>query len=199
MPKEKWNKQFQENKYIYGTKVNEFIKNKSELFPPNAKLACFAEGEGRNAVYLAKQGHDVTAYDISPVGLHHAKLLAEENGVTINTIEADLIDMSVERNKYDAAIMVFGHVHELNQEKFLNNMIQSVKNNGYFAFEVYSKYQINYDTGGPGIEEMLYNPVEILELIKPYKCIHFYYGEVNRKEGYRHTGVGHVIQVVIQK
>lgn len=199
MPKEKWNEQFQQNKHTYGTKVNEFIQDKSTLFPKRGHIACFAEGEGRNAVYLAKQGHDVTAYDISPVGLYHARLLAEENKVTINTIEADLIDMSVERHTYDGAIMVFGHVHELNQEKFLNNMMQSVKNGGYFIFEVYSKYQINYDTGGPGIEEMLYDPVEVLRIIQPYKCVHFYYGEVNREEGYRHTGIGHVIQVVIQK
>src|SRR5699024_3424164 len=132
MPKEKWNEQFQQNKHTYGTKVNEFIQHKSTLFPDNANVACFAEGEGRNDVYLAKQGHDVTAYDISPVGLYHATLLAEEKNVKINTMEADLVDMSVERNKFDGAIMVFGHVHELNQRKFLTNMMQSVKNGGYF-------------------------------------------------------------------
>src|SRR5699024_11699724 len=129
---------------------------------------------------------------------YHARLLAEEKNVKINTMEADLVDMSVERNKFDGAIMVFGHVHELNQRKFLTNMMQSVKNGGYFIFEVYSKYQINYDTGGPGIEEMLYNPVEVLDIIKPYKFVHCYYGEVNREKGYSHTGIGHVIEVVIQ-
>lgn len=199
MPKSKWNEQFQQNKYTYGTTVNEFVKSKSHLFPKESKIACFAEGEGRNAVYLAKEGHEVTAYDISPVGLEHATALAAENGVSIDTVEADLVEMSVDRHQYDGAIMVFGHVHEVNQAHFLENMIQSVKNGGFFIFEVYSKYQINYDTGGPGMEEMMYDPCEVLELIRPYKCVHFYYGEADRKEGYRHTGIGHVIQVVIEK
>ena len=46
---------------------------------------------------------------------------------------------------------------------------------------------------------MLYNPIDILNWIHDYKCIHFYYGEARRDEGKRHTGLGHVIQVVIQK
>lgn len=199
MPKNKWDEQFQQNKYTYGKEVNKFIKSKCDLFPDNSNIACFAEGEGRNAVYLAKLGHDVTAYDLSSVGLEHASILAKENGVSIQTVEADLIDMELDRNKYDGGIMVFGHVHDANQKQFMNNMIHAIKPGGYFIFEVYSKAQIDYDTGGPGLVDMLYDPKVILDIIRPHKCVHFYYGEANRMEGYRHTGVGHVIQVVIQK
>src|SRR5699024_5714347 len=174
MPRNKWDEQFQQHKHTYGKEVNQFIKEKSPLFPQQSNIACFAEGEGRNAVYLAKQGQEVTAYDISTVGLMNAKLLAEENGVSIQTVEADLIDMQLERNKYDGGIMVFGHVHELNQNQFLTNMINAIKPGGYFIFEVYSKAQIDYDTGGPGLVDMLYDPKVILDIIRPHKCVHFY-------------------------
>jgi len=199
MPKEKWNKQFSENQFTYGKTVNAFIREKSHLFSPHSNLACFAEGEGRNAVFLANAGHHIIAYDVSSIGLKHAKILAEENDVPIETVEADLTEFKVEKEKYDGAIMVFGHVEKEKQEFLIKNIIDAVKSGGYVLFEVYSEDQLKYDTGGPGNKQFLYRPMDILKWIAPYTCIHFYYGEANRKEGYRHTGLGHVIQVAIQK
>lgn len=199
MAKEKWDKQFSENQFTYGKKANTFIQEKSSLFTPDSRIACFAEGEGRNAVYLAKQGHTVTAYDLSSVGLEHTRLLAEENKVTVQTIEADLTKDEIEKDKYDGAIMVFGHVAEESQAYFIKNMINAVKPGGLFIFEVYSKEQLKYNTGGPGNKQFLYDPKQLLTWIEAYTCLHFYYGEANREEGYRHTGVGHVIQSVIKK
>lgn len=199
MVKDQWNKQFSENQYTYGKTVNAFIQEKSNLFPSQSKVACFAEGEGRNAVYLAKQGHTVTAYDVSTVGLNNAKQLAEENDVTITTIEADLLKTKIEKEKYDGAVMVFGHVKNVHQPYFIKNIIDAVKPGGYILIEVYSKNQLDYNTGGPGKEEFLYDPHDMLEWIKPHFCQHFYYGEADRQEGYRHTGIGHVIQIAIKK
>src|SRR5690625_4591689 len=168
MAKEKWDKQFSENQFTYGKKANTFIQEKSSLFTPDSQIACFAEGEGRNAIYLAKQGHTVTAYDLSSVGLEHTRLLAEENGVTVQTVEADLTKIETEKHHFDGAIMVFGHVAEENQEYFIKNMINAVKPGGLFIFEVYSQDQIKYDTGGPGKKQFLYDPKNILTWIEPY-------------------------------
>src|SRR5699024_9864541 len=66
-------------------------------------------------------------------------------------------------------------------------------------FQVHPTDQINYKTGGPGKTDYLYDPKTILDLIEPYKVLHFYYGETERYEGLRHNGLGHVIQVIIQK
>ncbi|MEI3605345.1 class I SAM-dependent methyltransferase [Pseudogracilibacillus sp. SE30717A] len=199
MIKEKWDSQFSQHPFTYGKKVNNFIKEKSGIFPANSSIACFAEGEGRNAIYLAKLGHSVTTYDISPIGLQNTTILAKENGVSVKTKESDLTKMKTQTGKYDGAIMVFGHVEHRDQEFFIKNIINSVSSEGYVMLEVYSKQQLNYDTGGPGKEPFLYNPADMLQWIAPYTCIHFYYGEVTREEGYRHTGIGHVIQVIIRK
>lgn len=199
MSKDKWDKQFSSSPFTYGKTVNQFIKANSGLFADKSHIACFAEGEGRNAVYLAQQEHQVTAFDYSFVGLQNAHLLASENGVKLKTVVADLT-LSMERTEqFDAAIMVFGHVAKKKQAAFIENLIHTVKPNGYVMFEVYSETQINYDTGGPGNLTALYNPRDVLKWIEPYHCKHFYYGEANREEGYRHTGIGHVIQVIIQK
>src|SRR5699024_12368759 len=76
-------KRFSDDNYIYGKAPNEFIRSKSAILPEQAKVGCFAEGEGRNAVYLARLGHEVTAYDQSQTGLEKTKLLASEHDVSV--------------------------------------------------------------------------------------------------------------------
>ncbi len=199
MPKETWNKSFSDENYVYGVEPNVFIKAQANEIKENSKVACLAEGEGRNAVYLAKLGHHVTAYDISDVGLKKSKQLAEKNKVTIQTVEQDLVKEKLPKEAYDAAILVFGHVHKDDQKKFIENAIQSVKKGGKVIFELYSTDQLTYQTGGPGHIDFLYEPKLILELIKSYDVKHFYFGEAERFEGPRHNGLCSVVQVVIEK
>lgn len=199
MPKNKWNESFSSPDYVYGKEVNKFIKKEAERFDSTSNIACLAEGEGRNAVYLATLGHTITAYDISEVGLEKARTLANEHNVSISTKVIDLIEGDLPNAKYDHAILVFGHVHKNKQARLINNMINTVKPGGLIMFEVYSKKQIHFDTGGPGHLDYLYDPSDILELISEHDCKHFYYGEAKRFEGQRHNGKCHIIQVIIQK
>lgn len=194
-----WDKSFENEEFVYGTEANVFIKEQAKRFESQSKIACLAEGEGRNAVHLAKLGHNVTAYDISSVGLKKAEQLAKSKNVSINTEQIDLISKNMPEATYDYATLVFGHVHQDDQAKLINNLIRTVKPGGLVMFEVYSKAQINYKTGGPGKLEYLYDPKTICNIIKPYECLHFYYGEAERYEGIRHNGKCHIIQVIIKK
>lgn len=197
--KDFWDTSFSDEDFVYGIRENEFINNVSHKIPASSKVGCFAEGEGRNAVYLAKLNHEVTSYDQSTIGLEKTKKLAEQNSVEIKTVAIDLTKEKVPNDQYDAAIMVFGHVPKQDQKFFIENMIDSVKPGGYIIFEVYSESQLEYQTGGPKSREMLYDAVEVLSWLKNYKCDHFYYGEAERNEGKRHAGLCHVIQAVIKK
>lgn len=199
MSKEFWDNSFLDKDFVYGERENVFIHEISSMIPDHSKVGCFAEGEGRNAVYLAKQGHGVTSYDQSITGLEKTKTLASQNHVDVKTVEIDLTNEKVKAEQFDAAIMVFGHVPKKDQPFLMESMMGSVKHGGYVIFEVYSDDQLSYRTGGPPALDMLYNPVDILDWMKDYKWIHFYYGEATRDEGKRHVGLGHVIQVVIQK
>jgi len=198
MSKHHWDESFSDEDYVYGETPNIFIKDKSPIILKNASVGCFAEGEGRNAVYLATLGHHVTSFDQSTVGLKKTKQLASRHNVEVETKAKDLTTENVSPQQFDAAIMVFGHVTKEDQPFFMENIINSVKHGGYVLFEVYSTDQLAYETGGPPNIEYLYEPEDILNWIKPHKCLHFYYGEAMREEGKRHTGLGHVIQVLIQ-
>src|SRR5699024_8966129 len=120
---------------------------------------------GRNAVYLAKLGNDVTTYDQSIIGLEKTETLALNNNVHVKTVEMDLTHEQVGSNLYDAAIMVFGHVPKQDQPFFINSMIHSVKQVGNVIFEVYSEDQLDYKPGGPLSFDMLYNPIILLTWI----------------------------------
>ncbi|MFJ8455591.1 class I SAM-dependent methyltransferase [Bacillus paramycoides] len=194
-----WNDRYKSDDYFYGEEPNTFIQEQAFRLTNHNKVIAFAEGEGRNAVFLTRQGHEVTAIDYSEEGLEKTKKLAEKHNVNVHTKKVDLLADSLPANEFDTAIMVFGHFHTDNQKMIFNKMIHTIKPDGIIMIEVYSKKQLNYGTGGPKDIDMLYNPIDILTWCKEHKVIHFFNGEQERMEGKGHTGLAHVIQVVIRK
>ena len=70
-----WDQRYGRTDYVFGTAPNDFLAAVAPDLPPGPVL-CLAEGEGRNAVFLAARGHAVTAVDQSAVGLAKASALA---------------------------------------------------------------------------------------------------------------------------
>lgn len=194
-----WHERFGSEEYVYGEEPNLFIKKHSTRLEKGKRVVCFAEGEGRNAVYLARQGHEVTAYDYALNGLKKTEALAQRNEVNITTNQKDLIQDQVPVEEFDAGIMVFGHFSKQDQKTVFDKLVSAVKPGGLVMLEVYSEDQVRYGTGGPKTKDMLYDPADLLHWIKGYKTLHFFYGEEERIEGQLHTGVGHVIQAIIEK
>lgn len=194
-----WHERFGSEKYVYGEEPNQFIEAQAYRLEKGNKIVAFAEGEGRNAVYLARKGLIVTAYDYALNGLKKTEALAERFDVQVKTEQKDLIHDSVPIEKFDVAIMVFGHFAKKDQKTVFDNLVSAVKPGGLIIVEVYSEDQIRYGTGGPKTVDMLYDPSDLLKWIKEYNVLHFFYGEQERVEGELHTGVGHVVQVIIEK
>lgn len=198
MSKAMWDEIFSSETYQYGEAPNQFIYEMVTKKELGGVVACFAEGEGRNANFFASRGADVTAFDQSLVGLEKAHKLAEKNGHSIIIHQCDLVNDVIPYQAFDTAINVFGHVHESEQEAFFNNMINAVKPGGHFLFEVYSEKQIDYKTGGPRNKAILYDPALLFKVIGHHDILHFYCGEAERVEGEKHTGLCHVVQGVIR-
>ena len=194
-----WNQRFEADEYVYGEKPNAFIEAQAHQLKGKKNIVAFAEGEGRNAVFLSTQGFNVTAWDYSVNGLKKTEKLAERLNVKVETGQKDLIHDPVPSEEYDAAIMVFGHFSKRDQKKVIEKLISVVKPGGVVMLEVYSEDQLRYQTGGPKTVDMLYSPVDLLEWTRGYLMLHFFYGEQRRDEGILHTGMGHVIQVILRK
>ncbi|PAV28714.1 SAM-dependent methyltransferase [Virgibacillus profundi] len=195
----KWNTRFQTENYVYGKEPNAFLEEFHKKMNISGDALAIAEGEGRNAVYLAGQGMKVTTWDFAESGLVKTNKLAKERGVDVSTELVDLNEANWSKDKWDEIVCVFGHFPSELRQKTLEGVKEAVKPGGYFLTEVYSPYQIPYKSGGPQNLDFLYKPEEFLKTFADWRIVHLFMGEVARHEGELHTGLAHVIQFVGQK
>ncbi|GHB69705.1 SAM-dependent methyltransferase [Psychrosphaera saromensis] len=195
-----WDKRYSNEEFAYGTEANDFLKSEFAQIPKGGKVLCLAEGEGRNAVFLAKQGYQVTAVDQSPVGLVKAKNFASQNGVEISTIVADLNDYDLGENTWDGIVSIAAHVPPFLRKKLHTQVVKSLKADGIFILEAYTERHLEMDgVGGPPNKELL---MSLKELTIELNGLEFVIGqEVDRhiSEGKFHQGESSVVQIVARK
>lgn len=194
-----WDQRFSTDEYVYGEEPNQFVKQQAHLFKQGMRLLAIAEGEGRNAVWLAAHGMTVDMWDYSQVGLDKAERLADRHGVTLQTRLVDLAEADWPEDAYDAVICVFGHFPSHVKQSVLEGVKRTVRPGGYFVTEVYSKDQLTYGTGGPKQHDMLYTSSDFDTFSDSFDTVHLFDGVVQRNEGILHHGQSAVIQYVGQK
>ena len=193
-----WDQRYSRDNYAYGTKPNDFLMEMSDKLP-TGKVLCLAEGEGRNAVWLAEQGYQVTAVDASKVGLQKARKLAKARGVEITTVHADLADYDIGTQQWDAIISIFCHLpHDLRQD-IHRRCVKGLRDKGMMLLEAYTPLQLEYKTGGPPVAEMMVDVQSLsseligLEFLHLKECVR----EIH--EGELHNGTGAVVQALAKK
>lgn len=194
-----WQQRFDTDEYVYGVEANEFVVQQHQLFKGSKKIAAFADGEGRNAVFLSTKGFMLTNFDYAQNGLDKARSLASKNHVHVAARLVDLTTEETPKEEFDGAIMIFGHFLKEHQKIVFDKVMDSVKVGSYVMMELYSEEQLNYQSGGPKNIEYLYNVDTVRSWCEEYTIETFNSGEVERHEGTGHTGQSHVIQFVIRK
>lgn len=194
-----WNEKFSQKEYSYGTEPNDFLRSVADKIQPNGNVLSLCEGEGRNGVFLAQKGFQILGVDGSSVGLEKAEKLAKERGVEIKTQVCNLTDYEIEPEKWDAIVMIFGHLPIDLRKKVNAKIVKGLKKDGVFILEGYSPKQLQYNTGGPKDVSMLYD----LEKVKrELEGLDFEIAkEIEREiiEGKLHTGNGFVVQILGRK
>ena len=193
-----WDERYSVEEYVYGKTPNAFLLEMSGRLK-KGKVLSLAEGEGRNAVYLARQGFTVTAVDSSKVGLAKADKLARESGVSIQTVLADLADYTIEEGTWDSIVSIFCHLHPNLRTRLHRDVVAGLKQGGTFLLEAYTPRQLKFKTGGPRSAEYL---VELAALREDLDGLEFLHGEElvrDVTEGSKHTGQGSVVQLLARK
>ena len=193
--KDFWNERYAAKTYAYGTKPNQYLK---EILPllPKGKLLFVAEGEGRNAVFAAKNGFEVSAFDYSESGKQKAWQLAEENGVTIDYLVSDVLALPYEQESFDALIFIFAHFPaEIRKEAHLK-LLHLLKPRGKILFEAFGKGQINYASGGPKDIQMLFSEEEVRNEFPNVTFDHLSTDKTALHEGLFHQGDGIVVRFI---
>jgi len=146
--REFWNDRYRDSEYVYGQEPNDFVREQAHHIPIGDVL-CLAEGEGRNAVFLAGLGHRVTAVDFSPDGLRKATALAKQRGVELATVEADLATFDLGTARWDGIVSSFGHTSPEIRRRVHRAIAAALRPGGAFVLEQYRPEQIALGTGGP--------------------------------------------------
>ena len=181
--------------FTYGTAPNEFLVGITDKIP-KGRILSLAEGEGRNAVYLASLGYDVTAVDASAVALRRAVKLAEERNVRISVELADLAHFDISTGEWDGILSCYCHLPSAIRIPLHSSIVRGLKRGGAFILEGFSKEQLAYDTGGPKDPDMLLSLDELRLELDGLDFIHAVQMERDVREGNGHTGVASVVQIV---
>ena len=193
-----WNKKFKKDEMFYGEKPNQFIKLKSELLTAKSEVLCLGEGEGRNAIFLAKKGHKVIAFDTSDIGLAKLEINSKEENLDIKTKCFDLKDWN-DDFKYQNIIASYLHLEEPLRNQVFQKIYNKLLPNGYFIAEFFSKSQINYSSGGPKNIELLYDKESFNLVFPKSSIIYLEQEEIELSEGIGHNGLASVIRVIVLK
>lgn len=196
-----WDERYSSSEYAYGKAPNTFLQAHAHLLPKinGGKVLSLAEGEGRNAVYLAQLGYDVTAVDGSAVGLDKARRLAQEKGVTVNWVHADLTDYDLTWQPWDAVISIFCHLPPLARTRVHRDVVNALKPDGVFLLEAYTPAQIHRDTGGGKDPHRLQTAQSLHAELAGLRFDHCVELEREILEGIYHTGIGSVVQLIATK
>lgn len=195
-----WDEKFSREGYFYGFEPNVFIESKTSLLAPKAKILCLGEGEGRNAVYLADKGFEVTALDASAIGMTKAISLAAKRGVSFNVELLDLEQWNPQE-KYDAVLTSYLHLEEPLRTQAFRKAVSCLNPKGYFIGEFFSLNQIPRDSGGPKKPSLLYTLASLESIFTIQGCEILYLEEcdVPLDEGNGHQGDALVIRVIVKK
>ena len=193
-----WEQRFAGEPYFYGTEPNEFLRASLPTLPRGAAM-CLAEGEGRNAVFLAESGYQVSSVDLTQAGVDKTKRLAEERGVGVDAVVGDLADFDLGYERWDLVVSIFAHVPADVRRSIHRRVVDSLKPGGALLLEAYTPDQVGRGTGGPQDSELTMTLDSLREELAPLIFTHAEELDRDVLEGTGHTGYGAVVQVIARK
>ena len=199
MRQEFWDKRYSEAGFAYGTKPSLYLVSKSKLLKPGMKVLAIGDGEGRNGIWLAEQGMEVTIIDQSEIGLNKARHLAAEKSVVIQTLCEDLVSWEWPVNTYDAIVSIFVHFGPTERPTVHKSIVNALKVGGWLMMQSFHKDQINRNSGGPKNVEMLYTVDMLARDFSGLRIEELEEAETDLDEGVYHHGTAAVINLLGQK
>ena len=199
-----WDQQFSLPAFKYGQQPNRFLCEQAARLKPHSRVLLPGDGEGRNSVWLAEQGHHSTAMDSSSVGLEKALSLAKQRGVSIAAIHADLADWVPEPASYDAIVLTYVHLPAALRPLAHQRLAAALRPGGWFILEAFHPLQLGYHSGGPKSQAMLYSADMIRadlnqRVVPAHEEIMAWEGEALLDEGSGHQGLAYLTRYIARR
>lgn len=194
-----WDERFARPEFVYGEAPNAFIKENAYRLKAGGSILAAGDGEGRNSVWLARQGFRVVNVDYSRAGLKKTKILAGKYAVEVQTVCADLSSWNFPSEAFDGVIATFLHLPPEIRPVVHKKMIQALKPGGWLLLEAFHKSQLGLSSGGPKNPELLYEVEDLLQDFAGSGQIDCRMVEKHLDEGPGHQGLARVVDCLVQK
>ena len=194
-----WNEKYQSAEYIFGKQANDFIRAVTPPARPQQTAYAPADGEGRNGVYLAAQGYQVTSTDIADLAVAKAEALAAEHQLPIKALVGDALNPPFEEESFDLIAVCFMHFRPADNQLFMEVNQRLLKPGGLFILEGYTRDQIALKSGGPRDPEMMFSAKGLREIFAGYDLQLLQEVRRHLNEGPRHQGEAATVQLLARK
>ena len=195
-----WDEHYSRDEYVYGTEPNGFLASCEKLLAPGQSALCVADGEGRNSVWLASQGLNVTAFDASRIAVEKARKLASRSGVQIDYRISDVDEWNWEADRFDIVAAIFiQFAPPVQRSTIFEGMKRTLLPGGYLLLQGYRPEQIGYGTGGPSDPEQLYTRALIEDAFGDFEIVALKEYDRDLHEGSGHSGMSALMDVIVRK
>lgn len=201
-----WDNRYRQSaEYLFGTAPASFVVAEAHRLKPGSRVLCLADGEGRNSVYLAGLGHQVTAVEQSAVALGRARALAEKAGVTVDFRQGDLAkeDWAGEDwalGRFDAVLGVFIQFAPSALRRKLHAQIAKVVDaGGLVMLHGYALRQPAFATGGPKDPDHLYSVADLAADFPGWRLEQSADYDTEISEGSAHQGMSALVDFIARK
>lgn len=194
-----WDARFGQEAYVYGRQPNAFLAEHYLVFPKGARILSLGEGEGRNAVFLARQGYDLTAMDASEEGMRKLSKLAAEGGVLVSQRLEDVSAADLGRSRWNGIVNIFCHLPSRDRAALYARIREALKPGGVFLAEFFTPRQLEYSSGGPKDADMLLGVDELKEAFAGFEIMLAEEELATLDEGPHHQGLASVVRFIARK
>lgn len=194
-----WNHKYAGPDYVYGTQPNHFLKTRApRLFSRGMKILSLGEGEGRNAVWLARRGCQMTAVDCSARALEKLRRFAARMDVDIATRCTDVVDFDLGSERWDAVIILHLHLAPRTRRTIHRRVVRALRPGGFVLLEALRPKQRTREKSPAELPEHLYSPKA---LRRDFRTLHLQHLSVEDRyvEAGEHRGMTSVVNLVGQK
>lgn len=202
-PTDFWNARYSEEGSAYGERASRLLLGFQDLLQPGQRALVPACGEGRDAVFLAQCGLDVTAIDMSATGLARTAELAAKHGVSVTCVEADLSKWDWPETAFDCVAAMFAHMPPGFRPVLHAKFLTALKPGGHIFLEGFlpeqAAYQKSHNSGGPREPAMLFDPDTIRADFSEAEAVSFLTGIETLTEGVYHNGPAALLRAVFRK
>lgn len=190
-----WNERYKTQDMYYGDKANDFLRVASGLISPQSQVLSLGEGEGRNALFLAHLGHQMTCIDASSVAQEKAQSLFARDQLSVDYQVLEIGPESFPQGQWDAVIAIWFHVPGETRALVHQNLSKLLKPGGIYICEGYTPAQMAHGTGGPKDLNLLYDPPTVQQELAISLEL-FQSTERFISEGVGHHGTSATLQIV---